>query len=124
MGYDLEDWLGNREADRLAGAVTEVRGPAPALVDLQRNRLRMANAAAGVIGAVHQAALAHDSVPGGFFNVMKRKPRRLPTEKGAFVAKRAWQKPVQGGLVQPEGPAPCGVHQLSPADGDPAQALE
>ena len=55
---------------------------------------------------------------------MKRKPRRLPTEKGAFVAKRAWQKPAQKGLVQPEGPAPCGVHQLVPADGDPASALE
>ena len=37
------------------------------------------------------------------------------------MPKRAWQKPAQRGLVQPEGPAPCGVHQLAPVAGDPAR---
>ena len=92
LGYDLEDWLGNREADRLAGAVTAVRGPAPALVDLQRSRLRLARAAAGVIGAVHQAALAHDSVPGGFFHVMKRKPPPAPNRKGRLCGQEGMEE--------------------------------
>jgi len=65
-GHSREDWLGNREADRRAGEMAEGRMAPPNLSRFQDRRLELARAALSVIGAVHQAALEHDSVPGFF----------------------------------------------------------
>ena len=123
LGYSREDWFGNREADHWAGDMAQAMAAPAALSRFQDRRLELARAAVGVIGATHQAALEHDSVPGGFFDRMRRTPRRLPTEKGPAGPGKRWLKPAQVGVGEPEGPAPDGVHQLAADDGDARPAF-